>query len=424
MNRFTTNKYLLSGQASVKVWLMIPVEEAQQIVLDNICLLPTETVSLSAATGRVLRQEVRADMDMPPFDRARMDGYALRAADTVNLPARLRVVGEVAAGSWFEGVVLPGEAVRIMTGAPVPRGADAVQKVEATETDHQTVIIKEVVKPGHFITPRGSEAARGQVLIQPGQRITPADLAVMATFGCAEVAVSRQPRVNVLSTGSELVDVHQVPSVAQIRNSNSYAIRGYLDQLGAQSHVFGIVPDDEELTFRRIAAALEQGDALILSGGVSMGEYDLVKQALRRLGARIFFDRVCLHPGKPTVFATFEDKAIFALPGNPVSVAVTFLTFAFPGLNAMMGAQEKFLLAVMATLERDAAHAPDRRSYLPGELSIRDGRAWVTPLKWGGSSDLVAFMRANALIMVPEGVRVIEAGQLCETRLIPPPEVR
>jgi molybdenum cofactor synthesis domain-containing protein len=401
---------------------MIPVEQAQKIILDTVHLLPTEIIPLSSAAGRVLRQAVLADMDMPPFDRARMDGYALRAADTASLPARLRVIGEVAAGSWFEGIVSEGQAVRIMTGAPVPRGADAVQKVEVTETDHQTVMIKEAVKPGQFITPRASEAAGGQVLIQPGKRITPADLAVMATFGCAEVTVSRPPLVNVLPTGSELVEVNQVPSTAQIRNSNSYAIRGYLHQLGAHSQDRGIIPDDEELTFRRIGAALEQCDALILSGGVSMGDYDLVKHALGRLGAKIFFDRVCLHPGKPTVFASFEDKAIFALPGNPVSVAVTFLTFAFPGLNAMMGAQEKFLPAVMATLESDAKHAPDRRSYLPGELRIRDGRACVTPLKWGGSSDLVAFMRANALIMVPEGVRVIEAGQLCEARLIPPPE--
>ncbi|MBI3952001.1 MAG: molybdopterin molybdotransferase MoeA [Acidobacteria bacterium] len=403
---------------------MIPVKEAQQIILDNVRLLPTEPVLLAAATGRVLRQEVRADMDMPPFDRARMDGYALRAADTTSLPARLHIVGEVAAGSEFEGSISADQAVRIMTGAPVPEGADAVQKIEVTEADHETVLIKEAVKPGQFITPRASEAAHGQVLIQPGHRITPADVAVMATFGCAEVTVSRQPLVNVLSTGSELVDVHQVPSAAQIRNSNSYATRGYLDQLGAQSHGLGIVPDDEELTFRRIGAALEQCDALILSGGVSMGDYDLVKHVLRRLGAHILFDRVCLHPGKPTVFATFEDKAIFALPGNPVSVAVTFLAFAFPGLNAMMGAQEKFLPTIIATLERDTTHAPDRRSYLPGELRIRDGRALVTPLKWGGSSDLVAFRRANALIMVPEGVRVIEAGQLCETLLIPQQEVR
>jgi molybdenum cofactor synthesis domain-containing protein len=403
---------------------MIPVEEAQQIVVDNVRLLPLETIPLLAATGRVLRQEVRADMDMPPFDRARMDGYALRAADTTNTPAHLRVVGEVAAGSWFEGVISSGQAVRIMTGAPVPRGADAVQKVEVTESKGESVIIKEAVKPGQFITPRGSEAARGQALIESGQRLTPADMAVMATFGCADISVSRTPVVNVLSTGSELVDVHQVPSTAQIRNSNGYAIRGYLDQLGVPSEILGIVPDDEEETYRRISAALEPCDVLILSGGVSMGDYDLVKQALRRVGAKIFFDRVCIHPGKPTVFAAVEDKAIFALPGNPVSVAVTFLTFAYPGLNAMLGARDKFLPTVRATLEADAKHAPDRRSYLPGELTIRDGQAQVAPLKWGGSSDLVAFMRANALIKVPEGIRLIEAGQLCEAVLIPQMEVR
>ncbi len=403
---------------------MIPVEEAQKIILDNVQLLPTETVPLSAATGRMLRQEVCADMDMPPFDRARMDGYALRAADTTSVPARLRIVGEVAAGNQFEGEISAGQAVRIMTGAPVPGGADAVQKVEVTETDDQTVLIKEAVQLGQFITLRGSETTRGRVLIDPGQRITPADVAVMATFGCAELTVSRQPVVNVLSTGSELVDVDQIPSTAQIRNSNGYAMRGYLDQLGAKSQGLGIVPDDEDLTFQRIAASLEQCDVLLLSGGVSMGDYDLVKHALGRLGARIFFDRVCIHPGKPTVFATLRDKAIFALPGNPVSVAVTFMIFAYPGLNAMMGGRDKFIPTVRATLEADAKHAPDRRSYLPGHLSIRDGHAFITPLKWGGSSDLVAFMQANALIVVPEGTRMITANQLCQTVLIPQMEVR
>lgn len=419
-----SGRLLLCHLLSAKVMPMISVEEAQQRVLDHIHLLPTETIPLSEATGRVLRQEIRADMDMPPFDRARMDGYALRAADTTTVPVRLRVIGTVAAGSWFEGVISAGQAVRIMTGAPVPPGADAVQKVEATESHGETVIIKETVKPGQFITPRGSEATRGQALLSPGQRITPADVAVMATFGYAEVTVSRMPVVTVLSTGSELVEVHQIPARAQIRNSNGYAIQGYLTQLGAHSHILGIVPDDEELIYRQVGEALERADVVILSGGVSMGEYDLVKQALGRVGARIYFDRVCIHPGKPTVFATWENKAIFALPGNPVSVAVTFLTFAYPGLSAMMGAQSKFLPLLKATLEVDARHAPDRRSYWPGHLTIRDGHASVRPLKWGGSSDLVAFMRANALILLPEGVSRIEAGQLCQTALIPHMTVR
>lgn len=403
---------------------MIPVSEAQKIVLEHSQLLPTERVPLSAAGGRVLRQDIRADMDMPPFDRARMDGYALRSADVSEVPARLRLVGEVAAGAEFDGIVSAGEAVRIMTGAPVPPGADAVQKVEVTETDGHTVLIKEGVRPGQFITRRGAEAQRGQVLLHPGERITPAAVAVMATFGYAQVTVSRRPVVSVFSTGDELVDVDRIPSTAQIRNCNSYTIREYLSQLGAEGRDGGIIPDDEETTFQRIATALESSDALILSGGVSMGAYDWVKPALRRLGAKIHFERVRLHPGKPTVFATFQEKTIFALPGNPVSVMVTFLQFAFPGLNAMMGARDKFIPSLEATLEAEARHAPDRLSCLPGQLRIRDGRASVRPLKWGGSSDFIPLLHANALIIIPDGVPRIEAGQLCQTLLIPSQEVR
>lgn len=398
---------------------MISVDEAQRMILDRVPVLPTEIVTLSDTTGRILRQDIYADMDMPPFDRARMDGYALRAADVAIVPARLRVLGQLAAGQQFDGQVGPGQAVRIMTGAPVPDGADAVQKVEATATDQQTVTIYESVKVGQFITPRGSEATRGQHLIAAGQRITPADIAVMATFGYAQVRVSQSLTVNVLSTGNELVEVNQTPSIAQIRNSNGYALRSYLDQLGARSSFLGIVPDDEELILQHIKAALPQCDVLILSGGVSMGDYDLVKHALRRLGADIVFDRVCIHPGKPTVFALLEHKPVFALPGNPVSVAVTFLNFVYPALNKMMGARDIFLPSFRAILEADAKHAPDRRSYLPGRLTSREGQLTVAPLRWGGSSDLIAFRHANALIIVPEGLSLIQAGQLCHTILIP-----
>lgn len=398
---------------------MISVDEAQRIILDRVPMLPTQMAPLSETTGLVLRQDIYADMDMPPFDRARMDGYALRAADVAAVPTQLRLIGQLAAGQQFEGQVGPGQAVRIMTGAPVPDGADAVQKVEATATDQHTVTIYEPVKVGQFITPRGSEATGGQRLIAAGQRITPADIAVMATFGYAQVCVSPPPTVNVLSTGSELVEVNQTPSLAQIRNSNGYALCAYLDQLGARSNFLGIVPDDERMIWQQIKAALTSCDLLLLSGGVSMGDYDLVKHALRRLGADIVFDRVCIHPGKPTVFALFDNKPIFALPGNPVSVAVTFLNFVYPAINRMMGAHDIFLPALGAILEADATHAPDRRSYLPGRLTSCDGQLRVTPLKWGGSSDLIAFRQANVLILVPEGLSLIQAGQLCHALLIP-----
>lgn len=393
---------------------MITVDQATSIILDRIEPLGMETVYLEQAHRRILAENVRADTDLPPFDRARMDGYAVRSSDASTAPVTLRVIGEIAAGAQFDRSVNPGEAVKIFTGAPVPAGADAVQKVEVTRANGQTVEILEPVRPSQFITPHGSEAAFGEIVAEAGRENGPAEMAVLASFGYARVRVGRRPRVAVMSTGSELVDVSSKPSGAQIRNSNSYTLAAYAERAGALVDILETVEDTPEAIRNALIAAADNRDIVITSGGVSMGDYDLVKAALKEIGAEIYFDKVIIRPGKPIVFARRGNTYFFGLPGNPVSTSVTFNVFVRPAIRKMQGETSPGLATINARLSGVVRDSSSRRSYLPARLSIRQGLAVAEPLKWGGSSDLVAFMRANAMIVVPEDVHEIAEGALVD----------
>ena len=385
---------------------MIPVREAIQIILANTSTLPPESIPLSQALGRILAEDIIADTDLPPFDRAQMDGYAVRAADVERTPAELRIVGESAAGAGWHHEMKPGEAVRIMTGAPVPQGADSVQQVELTREVNGagTVEILEPAQTGRSIVRQAAEIKAGATVLRAGEEINAQAIATLASFGYAQVKAGRQPRVAVMATGSELVNVDQKPARDQIRDSNNYTIEAYAKPAGATVERVPLAGDDTELLKRQMAAALEHCDMLITSGGVSMGVYDFTKTAFRELGVEIFFERVALKPGKPTVFGKIGDKLVFGLPGNPVSVAVTFNLFARTALRAMQAATETMLPEVTTVLERDVKASPDRESYLPAVLRTDEhGRMLAAPLKWGGSSDFVSFSRANGLIIVPAG---------------------
>ena len=300
------------------------------------------------------------------------------------------------------------------TGAPVPRGADAVQKVEVTEREGDFVNIHEAVKPGQFITRRASEVSEGERVAGSGRAIGAAELAALASFGYASVRVGRRPRVAVISTGSELVDVAHKPVGAQIRNSNCYTIAAYGEAAGARVQNLGTVEDSLPATRSALQRAAEANDVIITSGGVSMGDYDLVKAALKELGAEIYFDQVSIRPGKPTVFARRGKTYFFGLPGNPVSTSVTFNVFARPAIRRLQGAADPLLPTVTATLSHSIKDASNRRSYLPAHMFIREGRVFAESLKWGGSSDLVAFMKANALIIVREDTHAIAEGETVE----------
>lgn len=402
---------------------MLRIEDALAIILANVPLLAQTDISLTEAIGRALRVDAVSDLDLPPFDRARMDGYALKAADSAQAsetqPIRLRDVGEAAAGFAFAETLVSGQAVRIMTGAPVPAGADAVQQIEVIQvSDDGWIELRKPVQPAQFITPRGIEARAGDVMVNAGTRITPSVAAVLASFGYARLTVSQRPAVALLSTGSELVAVETTPGPAQIRNSNTYSLAGYAQAAGAEIIHTGIVPDDFAATCEAIASGLQRADVVMLSGGVSMGDYDLVKPALKELGAEVLVEKVAMHPGKPTVFAKHGEKIIFGLPGNPVSVAVSFHLFARPALLQMQGIKELHLPRAYAHVTKSVKGAPPRRSHQPGRLNINNGRAEVTPLKWSGSSDLVAFMNADCLIVVPEERANLAEGELAEIILL------
>jgi molybdopterin molybdotransferase len=400
---------------------MLPVSDAIRIVIEQTGALGSERVPLENARGRYLAQDIVADSDLPPFDRSQMDGYALRADDVQQVPTKLKIVGESAAGRGWHREIKEGEAVRIMTGAPVPPGADTVQQVELTrELDDEVEMLQTPVL-GKSIVRRGSEIKAGETVLSAGEQIKSAALAVLASFGYAEVVVSRQPRVAVLATGSELVAVDQKPGQDQIRDSNNVTIAAYAELAGAMVERLPLAGDDTALLKRQIAEAAERSEIVITSGGVSVGVYDFTKPALRELGAEFFFERVALRPGKPTVFARLPNGALFfGLPGNPVSVSVTFNLFARAAILAMQGAKSSTLTAEWAVLASKVKGAMERESYLPATLATTgEGTLMATPLKWGGSSDFVGFVRAGALIIVPADTGEVVAGTRVKVVLLP-----
>ena len=402
---------------------MIPVAKAIQIVKDQTRALESERVELSQALGRYLVEDIIADTDLPPFDRSQMDGYALRAADTEAVPAKLSIVGESAAGRGWHNEMKTGEAVRIMTGAPVPVGADSVQQVELTrELDGSNAVeILEPVTFGRSIVTRGSEIKQGETVLRAGERINAGAVAVLASFGYAKVKVGKRPRVAVLATGTELVPVEQTPGKDQIRDSNNFSITAYAELAGATVERLPLAGDDITELKQQIATAAERSDMIVTSGGVSVGRYDFTKTVLRDLGAEIFFERVALRPGKPAVFARLPNGTlVFGLPGNPVSVSVTFNLFARAAILAMQSAAETSLEAGTAVLSKSIKPSKDRESYLPARLSSNEkAQLFAEPLKWGGSSDFVGFVRATALIVVPAGTQKIEAGSQVEIVYLP-----
>ncbi|HSE31601.1 MAG TPA: gephyrin-like molybdotransferase Glp [Pyrinomonadaceae bacterium] len=402
---------------------MISVAEAIQIVRNQTAALPSERVPLSRALGRVLAEDIVADSDLPPFDRAQMDGYAVRAADVQEPPVRLRIVGESAAGRGWHQELQEGQAVRIMTGAPVPAGADAVQQVELTHElrDGTVVEILESAELGRSIVNQGNEIKQGTTVLRAGVPITAQMIAVLASFGYGEVNVGGAPRVAIFATGTELVDVDEKPGQDQIRDSNNFTIEAYARLAGAAVERLPLAGDERAMLAKRINRAARESDVVITSGGVSMGVYDFTKAALKELDAEIFFEKVALKPGKPTVFGRLPGGTlIFGLPGNPVSVSVTFNLFARTAILAMQGANEPALKPETAVLASSVKTAKDRETYYPAQLFTNDdGELVAFPLKWGGSSDFVAFASATSLIDLPAGAGTVEAASMVRIVRLP-----
>lgn len=388
---------------------------ARQCVLTNVCdarLFPaTETVNLENAAGRVLAEDVAADRDTPALSRSVRDGFAVRATD---LPGELEVIGEVRAGEQFQGAVGHGQAVEIMTGAPIPAGADAVIMVEHTSRANGRVRIDRSAEPSQFISPRGCEAAAHEVVLHRGKRLDYTDGAMLAAFGHSGVSVYRKPVVALIATGDEIVEVGETPRDFQIRNSNIYSLAAQVHRAGGLARILPIARDTEEHTRMMIEQGLT-ADMLLLSGGVSAGKYDVVEKVLDGLGARFFFDRVLIQPGQPLVFGRARDKFFFGLPGNPASTMVTFEIFARAALELLSGQEEIALHMPFARLTHEFRHKPGLTRFLPARLSANGGE--VTPLHWSGSGDVPALTRANAFLVADPDRAEYARGELIQVLL-------
>ncbi len=400
----------------------------------------TETLFVLECLNRVLAEDIHADRDLPPFPRATRDGYALRAADIAQIPATLRLIGQVKAGSALsENIKLAnGACVEIMTGAPVPPGADAVVMVEYTTASGDSVIISRTAIAGENIVPRGKEAIASQLVLSKGTRLKHAQVAVATSVGKSQVAVFKKPRVAILSTGDEIVDVASAPGHYQIRNSNSFSLAAQVIAAGAEPVQLPIAPD-EPTRLRELIAEGLKSDLLLLSGGVSMGKYDLVEQVLRDFDSEFFFTGAKIQPGKPVVFgrtSTAEMAPLdtstagvppavlrascpqrtgtyfLGLPGNPLSTMVTFTLFARPLIDALSGAQPAPLVFAKAALSEAFTTKPGLTRFLPAALSGPHSAPQVELIRWQGSGDVVSMSRANCLAVIPPDKESVAAGEL------------
>jgi len=391
---------------------MLSVDEAQLRVLAEVSLIDTEEVALAEAHERVLREDVAAVADVPAADNSAMDGYALRAGDA----SPLRVIGEVRAGSVASMSVEPGTAMRIMTGAPIPDGADAVAQIEITETALQWINILEPVKPGMNIRRRGEDMRVGDVVLRSGTLLRAGEIGVLATARHPRATVARRPAVAIISTGDELVDVGEEVGAGRVVNSNLYSLAALVREAGAIPKPQAIVRDTREATIAAIERALEC-DFVISSGGVSVGAYDFVKDALETLGAETKFWRVAMKPGKPFMLSRVRERLYFGLPGNPVSSMVTFALFVAPALRKAMGMTELF--PPMVNMRTTALlRGSERRTYVRVRVVARDGELTAEPMRAQGSGVTTSMAGANGFAIVEAGVSEVAAGAIVPVLLL------
>lgn len=403
---------------------MLGFEEARAVVDDHATQLRPhgrDLVELLDSVGRVLAEPVAADRNIPPFSRSTRDGYAVRASDLASVPATLQAVGEIKAGAALGEIpaVESGQAAAIMTGAPLPPGADAVVMIEYTSREKNQVTVTRGVASGENVVPAGAEAKRGARLLSPGMRIDHVAVAVAASVGRSRLVAYAKPRVAVLSTGDEIVDVDVPLGPHQIRNSNSYSVAAQIQAAGGEPIILPIAPDRADRLRELISDGLE-ADLLLITGGVSMGKYDLVEEVLGELKAEFFFTGVKIQPGKPVVFGRIpmtgesdqtEHRYFFGLPGNPISTMVTFDLFVRPLLDALVGRASRPLLLLHAKLRSEVKTKTGLKRFLPAVLSGAFENSEVELLSWHGSGDIATLVQANCYLVVPPDREQIAAGE-------------
>ncbi|MEK7828934.1 MAG: gephyrin-like molybdotransferase Glp [Deltaproteobacteria bacterium] len=391
---------------------MISVEAALEIILSEIKPLGMERINVFSSLGRVLGEDIFASTDNPPWDNSAMDGYALRAIDTKtaskNKPIILKVIEDLPAGYTAKKTIKKGEAIRIMTGAPMPKGADAVLMVEDTEKTEikgqkSEVKIFREARLGDNIRKAGEDFRKGDLVLTKGVTIRPAEIGMLAAVGKPIVYVHQRPKVAVLSTGDELVEIDETPTDGKIRNSNSYAIAAQVRACGAIPVQLGIARDNKKNLREKLEAGLT-ADCIVSSGGVSVGDFDFVKDVLKEMGSEMRFWKVAMKPGKPLAFGVIGGKPAFGLPGNPISSMVAFEQFAMPAILKMMGKKDVFKRVFYASLTKPIKKKSGRLHFVRGVLEQKNGKFYATPLEGQGSGILSSMVKANCLIVLPEDI--------------------
>lgn len=395
----------------------LTVQEALTAVLNGVSTLETETVALPEALGRVLAQPVTARDSLPPFANSSMDGYALRAADTASVPVALRVVGDVAAGAMPNVTITAGTAARIMTGAPLPNGADAVVPVEDTDEMWRNrerplpdnIQVSRAVAPGDYVRHPGEDIEAGQTVIEAGHLIRPQEIGVLASLGVAQVDVIRRPKVGILATGDELIGIEEPLRPGKIRNSNGYTQTAQVMALGAVPVSLGVARDSEADVRAKLQAGLDAGvDLFISSAGVSVGAYDVVKAVLDESGD-VNFWRVRMRPGKPLAFGTYQGVPFLGLPGNPVSAMVSFERFARAAIRKMAG-HTRLERPQLQVILQDEIRSDGRESYIRAVVWRENGRYLAATTGDQGSHIMTSLVKANALLIVPENITQVDPG--------------
>ena len=389
---------------------VLSVEEARERILATVRILEPERVSLLQAAGRVLAEEVTSERDIPPLDNSAMDGYAVRGADVSQASARLQIVGQVAAGHISETTVGPGQTLRIMTGAPVPAGADTVVRFEDTRSDGDWVEVIRAYSTGKNVRAAGEDVYAGQMVLEPGKVLRPQEIGMLAAVGRMEATVARRPRVAIMATGDEVVPPDQPPGPGQIRDANSYTIAAQVQAFGGLPLLLGVARDEETLVRQGMREALEQeSDFIITSGGVSVGDFDLVKQVLAAEGEMHFWS-LNMKPGRPMAFGVVDGVPLLGLPGNPVAAMISTQLFARPALLKMQGFSDWPHQVIQARLKEPVARKDGRRHYLRVHL-IETERGYEAALTGDqGSGILNSLVQADGLAVIPEEAQRLPAG--------------
>ncbi len=400
---------------------MIPVQQALDKILAKINFKGVEKVSLDEALGRVLAENVVSRINNPPLDNSAMDGYALIAADiqsaTPENPVKLEVVEEIAAGYTAKGALKPGQAMRIMTGAPIPPGTTAVLMQEDTEKDGTSILCLDKADDQENIREAGEDVKVGESVLKKGTTLSPAHIGMLAVVGRSQIAVSQRPTVAILSTGDEILELDDTPEGPQIFNSNGHMLAAQIKSAGGIPVYLGIARDTEEDLMEKFAWALK-ADIVVSSGGVSVGDYDLVKSSLQKMGQEMLFWKVAMKPGKPLAFGRIGETPIFGLPGNPVSSFVSFEQFVRPSLRKVLGCSDLSRKTVQAKLTRTIHKKPGRLHFLSSIVSWADGKYTVTPAGEQGSGILKSAANANGLLIFPLEAEEIQQGQEVTVQLL------